>query len=158
MKTELPEAELVRRTFTIREMDIPIETRLTKKGLLRWLALSLGLLSEKESRQTVLEVLDAILTLCIGKGKTPTTEDIMEYIKKKTGQGISSKLTRYHLGKLIELKLIRRKKNQYSINNAPEANKYDLKASFQHWVTKDIQETLSYTENVMQQLGKAYKK
>ena len=41
---ELPEAGLVRKTITLREMDLPPEVKLTKKSLLRWFALSTGLI------------------------------------------------------------------------------------------------------------------
>ncbi|MDZ4256463.1 MAG: hypothetical protein U1C71_02570, partial [archaeon] len=59
-KIRLPEADLVRRTFTIKEVDLPPQVRMTKRGLLRWFALASGLLSEQESRQTILDVMDAL--------------------------------------------------------------------------------------------------
>lgn len=52
-KTQLPEAELVRRTFTVKEIDLPPHVRMTKRSLLRWFALASGWISEQESRQTI---------------------------------------------------------------------------------------------------------
>ncbi|HIH21332.1 MAG TPA: hypothetical protein HA222_01560, partial [Candidatus Diapherotrites archaeon] len=44
-KTEFPEAELVRRVFVVREMDLPPQVLLTKRSLLRWFALASGMIS-----------------------------------------------------------------------------------------------------------------
>jgi hypothetical protein len=41
-----PESDFVRKTFTFRRMDLPPQVLLTKKSLLRWIALSMGLISE----------------------------------------------------------------------------------------------------------------
>jgi len=56
----VPESEFVRKTFTIKRMDLPPSVQLTKRSLLRWFALSFGLISECESRDTVFNVLVAV--------------------------------------------------------------------------------------------------
>lgn len=155
---EMPESGLVRRTFTIREMDLPPEVKLTKRSLLRWFALSSGFISEKESRQTVLDILDALFYFQLELKDAPTTIDIQEHLKKKTGKTVSEKLIRYHLNRLIELNFLQRKKTKYCFNNAPESDKNDLRASFNHWVSKDILKTVNYIETVLDQLASHYKK
>ena len=158
MAQQIPEAELIRNTYIIREMDIPPQVKLTKRSLLRWLALSLGLISENESRSTVLDVLDALFYFQFAKAQNPTTEELQSYVREKFSREISEKLMRYHLNRLIALKLLLRRKSRYVFNNSPYAEKQDIKAAFDHWFagslsrcTKDIGETL-------QKLALSYKK
>ena len=154
---ELPEANLVRKTFTIREMDFPPDVKLTKKSLLRWFALATGLISEKESRTTFLDVLDALFYLQLSRKLKPTTQDIQKIIKDKKKKEVSEKLVRYHLKRLIDIDFLRRKKNRYVFNNAPDAELKDLKAAYQHWVSKNVAKTLINTEKVLEQLSDKYK-
>ena len=154
---ELPEAGLVRKTITLREMDLPPEVKLTKKSLLRWFALSTGLISEKESRTTGLDILDALFYLQLSKNRQPTTQDIQQLIKSKRGREVSEKLIRYHLKRLIDLGFLRRKKNKYLFNNAPEGEMTDLRSSYQHWVSKNVLRSLENTEKVLEQLSKKYR-
>lgn len=158
MKKELPEAELVRKTFLIREMDLPPNIKLTKRSLLRWFALSFGLISENESRTTMLEVLDSLFYLTLSKKIAPTTLEIQKLIKSKYKKDISEKLLRYHLNRMKELDLLQRKKNRYSFNPAPFAERDDLKASFNHHITKNISNTLSNLEEAFHQISLSYKK
>ena len=154
---ELPEAGLVRKTITLREMDLPPEVKLTKKSLLRWFALSTGLITEKESRTTGLDVLDALFYLQLSKKKKPTTLEIQQLIKTKRSREVSEKLIRYHLKRLIDLGFLRRKKNKYLFNNAPEGDLADLKSSYNHWVSQNVVKSLQNTEKVLDQLSKKYK-
>lgn len=153
---EFPETGFIRRTYTVREMDFPPEVKLTKKSLLRWFALASGLISGKESRTTALDVLDALFYFQLKKKVNPTTLDIQKLIKDKKGKEVSEKLIRYHLNKLIEINFLRRKKNKYLFNNAPEAEPKDLKASYNHWITEHVSRTLKNTEKVLEQLSKKY--
>jgi hypothetical protein len=154
---ELPEAGLVRKTITLREMDLPPEVKLTKKSLLRWFALSTGLITEKESRTTGLDVLDALFFLQLSKNKKPSTLEIQQLIKSKRGREVSEKLIRYHLKRLIDLGFLRRKKNKYLFNNAPEGDHTDLKSAYNHWVSQNVAKSLQNTEKVLDQLAKKYK-
>ena len=154
---ELPEAGLVRKTITLREMDLPPEVKLTKKSLLRWFALSTGLISEKESRTTGLDILDALFYLQLSKNKQPTTLEVQQLIKSKRGREVSEKLIRYHLKRLIDLGFLRRKKNKYLFNNAPEGETADLRSGYQHWVSKNVLRSLENTEKVLEQLSKKYR-
>ncbi len=155
--SELPESCLVRKTFIIKSMDFPPNVKLTKRSMLRWFALSFGLLSEKESRTTVLDVLDALFYLNFSK-TLPTVPNIQSYIKKKNSKKISEKLLRYHLNRMKEFDLLVRKKQAYLFNPAPFAERDDLKASFNHYVTKNLIQTLNNLEDVFGQLSLSYKK
>ncbi len=154
---ELPESNLIRKTFTVREMDLPPEIQLTKKSLLRWFALASGLISEKESRTTVLDILDALFVLNLGQKIEPTTLEIQKFIKDKTGKAVGEKLIRYHLKRLLDINFLRRKKNKfYSFNNSPESHARDLKASYNYWVTQATKKSMDNTERVLDLLSKQY--
>jgi hypothetical protein len=155
--SELPESSLVRKTFVIRTMDFPPSIKLTRRSLLRWFALAFGLISEKESRTTVLDVLDAVFYLNFSK-ESPTIPAIQSYIKRKHSRKISEKLLRYHLNRMKEFNLLVKRKQAYCFNPAPLAERDDLKASFNYYVTKNITETLANLEEVFSILCASYKK
>ncbi len=154
----LPESELVRKTFTIKRMDLPPSVQLTRRSLLRWFALSFGLISEKESRDTVLLVLDSLFFFLLKKGKNPATFDIQERIKSKYGRAVSEKLLRYHLNRLISLDLLKRKQNRYLLNSAPYAEKGNVVESFSHWVKRPVNDSLDDIARVLGTLSDSYKR
>ena len=153
---ELPEAELVRGSITLKTMDLPPEVTLTKRSLLRWFALSSGLITERESRSTILEVLDTLFYFHFNKKENPSTKEIQTHLEQK-GNGISEKLLRYHLKRLVELKLIRRKNTKYMINNAPQGGQDDIKEAFHYHVTKQVMQTLGNIENALGKLSEQYR-
>jgi len=155
---EHPESHLVRKTFVLRKMDLPPEIFMTKRSLLRWFALSFGLISEKESRSTVIEVLDVLFSSIISKKQNPSTFDLQQAFLEKTGKKISEKLMRYHLNRLIKLNLIYRKLNRYYVNNNPYAEAGNLKESFSYWIKNPINEAMVDLENVLEKIQEGYKK
>ncbi len=153
---EFPETRLVRRSFTIREMDLPPEVQLTRRSMLRWFALSFGLISEKESRSTMIDVLDALFHFQFSKNKDPTAKELAEHVKKKSGKSISEKLLRYHLNRLFALNLIKRKQKKYSFNPSPYADRKDFKASFNYWIREHLEKSLKDIEFAIGKLEKSY--
>ena len=153
-----PESELVRKTFVIKKMDLPPSVQLTKRSLLRWFALSFGLLSEQESRDTVLNVLDALFYFLFSKKRAPSTADIQGYISEKYHKKVIEKLLRYHLNKLIALELLQRKGNRYCLNNAPYAEPNNLQESFNHWVKKPANDAMDDIAKVLAKISDSYKK
>lgn len=156
MGLEFPESELVRNSFTIRAMDLPPNIHLTRRGMLRWFALAFGLISENESRSTVLDVLDSVFYFNFNKKIQPTTIEIQEYLKEKN-KPVSDKLLRYHIKRFIDSGLIQRKKLRYHFMNSPYAEKTDVKAGFNHHVTGKITKTLSEIESVVEKLAENYR-
>ncbi len=155
---EFPESELIRKTFIVREMDLPPNVKLTRRSLLRWFALGFGLISEKESRTTVFEILDALFTLTLSKNQPPTTPEVRAFIKERSKKKVSEKLIRYHLNKLIGLNILQRKKMRYSFNPSPNAEREDLKSAFNFHVTNSLQKTATNLEEVFRSLSESYKK
>jgi hypothetical protein len=78
----IPEAELIKRELVVRNMALTDEVRLTRKSLVRWIALSLGLISPNESRTIAIDVLDVLLKE-FAHGKRPTTKEIYEKVSKE---------------------------------------------------------------------------
>jgi len=153
---ELPEASLVRKSFTFRTMDLPPSVLLTKRSMLRWFALAFGLISQKESRSTALLVLDALFYFLVSKKRHPSSEEIREFIKHNYQVQVSDKLARYHLNKLISTGLLARKKGRYFFNPSPYAERDDLQASFDYWVKKTVQDSLDEIRKVMEKLAESY--
>jgi len=151
-----PESAYARKEFLLRQLDFPPEVKLAKKSLLRWFALALGLISLQESRTSCLEVLDALFSLTLSKKIAPTTLDIQNFIKEKYNKEISEKLIRYHLGKLINIGILERRKNRYFWNDAPNAEKGNLIEAFDYWIGKNIKETLENTKDALKLLVEKY--
>jgi len=155
---QIPESELVRKTFTIKKMDLPPSVQLTKRSLLRWFALSFGLISEQESRDTVLNVLDALFHFLLKKKRNPTTLELQAYIDSKYHKKVSEKLLRYHLNRLIALELIKRKSNRYLLNNSPKGEPNNIVESFNHWVKNPVNQSLDDISAVLSKLSQSYRK
>jgi hypothetical protein len=155
----IPEAELVRKDFTVRQIDFPDSICLTKKSLLRWCALSLGLISKNESRDKAIVILDILFTYLFKEKLNPTTLDIQAELVKKYKIKTSEKLIRYHLNRLIELNIIERKNNKYYINPSTDSeDRKSLSESYKSWVKKQIEIEMTKTATALDKLQKAYEK
>ncbi len=112
----IPESSLIQSEITLRELILPEDVVLARKSLIRWLALSLGLITPNESRQLLLDVFEVLLE-CHIKKETPTTRDIIEKLETKSNEEQNPKAIYYHLLKLKESGLINRKKGRYYLGD-----------------------------------------
>ncbi|MCR4335637.1 MAG: hypothetical protein NUV57_03820 [archaeon] len=156
MGQSFPEAEYVRKSFTIRKMDFPPEVAMTKRSLLRWFALSFGLISEKESRSTILNILDGFFYFQVSKKYAPTTYELLDRLKEQDKK-IDEKLLRYHLKRLIDVGLIERNKGKLSFVNDPTADKNDIVKGFQYNIGKPVQESVASISIALEKLNEKYK-
>lgn len=153
----IPEAELIRNEFIVREIDFPETVSLTKKSLLRWCCLSLGLISKNESRDKAFAIFDLLFEFLYSKKENPTTLEIKSELEKKYKIETSEKLIRYHLNRLIELKILFRKNNKYFINPSPNSEKRkSLAESYKAWVQKQIEKELDNTAKALEKLQQKY--
>lgn len=106
-----PESKFIKSEIIVREMALSDDAKLTKKSLIRWIALSLGLITQNESRTIVFDVLEALMNFHIKKIQ-PSTQEIIEEIKY-SGANADEKSIYYHLLKMKEMGLIQRKKGKY---------------------------------------------
>jgi predicted transcriptional regulator len=122
----IPEAELIKRELVVRNMALSDEVRLTRKSLVRWIALSLGLISPNESRTIVIDVLDVLLRE-FAHGRKPSTKEIHGKVQKMRKDSVSEKTVYYHLQRLSTLGLIQREKGQYFISKEKEGLKESVR-------------------------------
>ncbi len=155
----IPEAELIRKEFIVRQIDLPASVTLTKKSLLRWCCLSLGLISPKETRDKGFLVFDALFTFIFTKKQSPTTLEIKDFIKEKNSIEMSEKLIRYHLNRLIDLGLVKRDGLSYSINPSPTSEqRSSIKESYKAWAKKQLEEEMEKISEALDKLQKSYEK
>ncbi|MCS7109314.1 MAG: hypothetical protein NZ903_00770 [Candidatus Micrarchaeota archaeon] len=102
---ELPESKLIKSELILRDMDLSQEVKMTRKSLVRWLALSLGIISKNESRQSVLNVLEALLYYHLKEKKEPNYQDLVDYFSQNNIQ-MNEKTIRYHLTQLRKMGLL----------------------------------------------------
>ncbi|HZX20144.1 MAG TPA: hypothetical protein VFF13_03970 [archaeon] len=151
-----PEADFVRKSFTIRKMDFPPEVAMTKRSLLRWFALSFGLISPNESRSTVLDVLDGFFFFQVSKNYSPTTYELLDHMKEQQKK-IDEKLLRYHLKRLIDVGLVERRKGKLSFVNSPNADPKDIVSGFNHNIAVPLHESVSNISVALEKLNEKYK-
>jgi Mn-dependent DtxR family transcriptional regulator len=125
----IPESKLIRSELTIRELALPEEVLLARKSLVRWLALSLGLIMPNESRKLLLDILETILEFHI-KGDAPTTKDIIARLEEMTKEKQNPKAVYYHLQRLTKIGVLTRKKGRYSLGNGETKNLNDIFRGF----------------------------
>lgn len=155
MSAEFPESELIRRSFTLRQMDLPSDVLLTKRSLVRWFALSSGLISPKESRFAILDVLDGLFYFQVSKKKFPKISELHSYLvsqKRKIGE----KALRYHLKRLFDLGILEWRGKRISFGVDPQAGKDDLAKGFEYSVSKNVKESLAGLGNCLGEIRKKY--
>ncbi|VVB66162.1 Uncharacterised protein [Candidatus Gugararchaeum adminiculabundum] len=118
LRLMIPEAAYIRKENTVRDMQLPGDVLMTKRSIMRWLALALGLVSPKESRQLMLYVFESLVNFHLKK-KSPDIHEIVAQVKKSTGKKSSeneetlTKAVRYHLNYLQKQGIIEREKGAY---------------------------------------------
>jgi len=153
----LPESELIEGEVLLRDMRLTTDARMTKKSLIRWIALSLGLISPRESRRTILDLLEALFYYQLKKKKDPDVSEIMDYISKKLGgDGGNEKAVRYHLLQLKNSGLIARKKGKYFFTVSPLGEKGDLPATVDFVYKKRAEQSISKTKQALKELSDLY--
>lgn len=110
----LPEAELVMGELVVRKLSLP-DSMMSKRALVRWLALSLGLISESESRQLVLSIFEAVLTLAFKQESFSSTE-LIDIVKKESPDA-QEKAIRYHISQLKKKGILFEKDRKYYLGD-----------------------------------------
>ena len=128
---KMPESQLIREECLVRNLQFNEDVKLTRKALVRWLALSLGLISPNESRMGLLEVLEALLYFHFEKIE-PDIHQILEKVKEIKKEEPNPKAVRYHLLQLKKMGLIEAKKLKYRFVLAPLQENDDLSVALAH--------------------------
>jgi DNA-binding PadR family transcriptional regulator len=121
----IPESRLIRSELTIRELALPDDVLLARKSLIRWLALSLGMILPNESRRLLLDILEVLFEFHV-RNEAPTTKDILARLGEITGGTPNPKAVYYHLQKLKESGVLTRKKGRYCLGDGDGKNLQDV--------------------------------
>ena len=109
---DVNESSLIENELTLRDLRITKEVTETRRSIVRWLALALGIISPGESRLTAVSVLDALLYFQFSEKKDPSVEEMAEYITRSWGE-INEKTLRYHLLQLKKTNVLNNSKGKY---------------------------------------------
>jgi len=112
---EIPESRLIKSEISLREMQLTDDVKMARKSLVRWLALAFGLISPKESRQSILPLFEAILYYHLKEKRDPNYEDITEYLKRE-GIEINEKTIRYHLTQMRKAGILENSRGTYRLS------------------------------------------
>lgn len=121
----IPESRLIKSELTIRELALPDEVLLARKSLIRWVALSLGMILPNESRTLILDIMDVMFEFHV-KGEDPTTKDLVSRLEEKTGEKQNPKAIYYHLQRMKDTGIITRKKGRYRLGDGDGRNLPDI--------------------------------
>lgn len=124
MPLQLNESKFIEREVTFRELRFSNEVSETRRSLVRWLALSLGIINPGESRLSAVSVLDGMLYFQFALKKDPSVEELSEYITKNWGD-INEKTLRYHLLQLKKAHIVENEKGKYFLYNPGIGDRYD---------------------------------
>ncbi|MBN2478528.1 hypothetical protein JXB01_04535 [Candidatus Micrarchaeota archaeon] len=147
----IPESKFIKNECVFREMGISDEVKLTKKSMVRWLALSLGLISPNESRQLILEILEVLFSAKL-KGRKMTSQEIFEELKKINKSEPNQKAVYYHLLRLKEFGLLNRKNKEYFIGEENQTLSEFLKSLY----TDKMEKSFSNIEGVITHLERSF--
>ncbi|MCL4381010.1 MAG: hypothetical protein M1331_03055 [Candidatus Marsarchaeota archaeon] len=125
---ELNESKLIESEMTIRLLRLTSESMETRRSIIRWLALSMGIVNPRESRLSAIAVFDSVLYFQFILKKDPDVHEMIEYINK-AWEPINEKTLRYHLLQLKKMKIIKNSKARYSMAGGAE-----LHAAADAWI------------------------
>ncbi len=135
---ELNESKFIEREITLRNMMLTKEVTETRRSLVRWLALALGIINPGESRQSAVAVLDSILYFQFVERKDPSVQELSEYISKNW-EPMNEKTLRYHLLQLSKAKVVSHSKGVYFLSNANPDQKYNEEAWVSEYFNTEVQ-------------------
>ncbi|MDE1824268.1 MAG: hypothetical protein KGI00_00670 [Candidatus Micrarchaeota archaeon] len=121
---ELNEAALIESEFTIRSLRLSKEVMETRRSIIRWLALSLGVINPGESRLSSLSVLDALVYFQFTKNVDPEVAQLVDYIKKNWEE-INEKTLRYHLLRMKKMGIVENSKGRFYFKPPAVGERFD---------------------------------
>lgn len=148
----IPESKLIRSEITLRELVLPEETKLTRKALIRWIALALGLMAPNESRKLLLDILEALFYFHVSR-RQPTTTQILEKMEELSKTKPNSKAVYYHLLNLKNTGLLNRKKGRYYFSEEEGKKLGDIIKQFYE---QKLQQTFTTVEEALTTLETNY--
>lgn len=121
---ELNEATLIESEFTIRNLRLSNEVMETRRSIIRWLALSLGVINPGESRLSSLSVLDALVYFQFTKNVDPEVPQLIEYIGSNW-EPINEKTLRYHLLRMKKMGIVENSRGRFYFTPPAVGERFD---------------------------------
>ncbi|MCW6161040.1 MAG: hypothetical protein LVQ97_02545 [Candidatus Micrarchaeales archaeon] len=134
-------------------MRLTKEVMETRRSMLRWLALSMGIINPGESRLSAIYVLDAMMHFQFAEKKDPSVEEISEYISREWGP-INEKTLRYHLLQLKNSNIATHSKGRYALVHPEYGDRYDENAWISDYFEKEIYPIKEKIASVIKELKK----
>ena len=134
---EINESKLIEHELVIRRLRLPKEVLETRRAIVRWLALSLGIINPGESRQSAIPVLDAMLYFQFSRKSDPSVKDISEYIGR-VWEPINEKTLRYHLLQLKKVNLVGNSKGQYFLIYRGDGERYNESEWINSYINSEV--------------------
>ncbi len=135
---ELNESKFIEREITLRNMMLTKEVIETRRSLVRWLALALGIINPGESRLSAVAVLDAVLYFQFSEKKDPSVQELSAYISKNW-EPMNEKTLRYHLLQLKKASVVDNSKGVYFLANVTGDEKYNEEAWVVNYFNAEVQ-------------------
>lgn len=157
MSSPLPESSLIRQEHIVRDMQLLSDVKLTRRGLIRYLALSLGLISPNESRTLMLDIFEALCGAHFARDE-PDINMLMVRINsvRPADSPAQIKAVRYHLHVLKEKGILARKEGRYKFTLPPMAEKTDLGEALEYVYLTNTKNALEKTKKALQTLEHMY--
>ncbi len=109
----------IRSEWTLREMELPPELLTSRKALVRWVAMALGLLSPNDGREGALYVLEAVFEYEFGRGRAPSFEDIYSFVSRRFlergRKAPTEEAVRHHLRRMMRMGVVERVGGAYRL-------------------------------------------
>ncbi len=149
----IPESRLIRSEMTLRELSLPDDVLLARKSLIRWVALSLGMILPNESRRLLLDILEVLFEFHV-KNEAPTTKDIIAKLEERAKAEQNPKAVYYHLQRLQSSGILTRKKGRYHLG---EGDGKPLREIFRELYAKKADTAFSNIDKALEKLENSYK-
>ena len=152
---EMPETEFIEGALSLRKLRLPSDTQLTKRGLVRWCALSLGLISPGETRLSILSILDSLLYYGF-RNREAQIDELKDYIANKSvfKNEMNEKTLRYHLTQLKKDRLVHGKRGKFALIRNPFSD--EVGEGITYWMDLNSKEIGERIKRGMDYIKKAY--
>ena len=108
--------ELIKNELCFRELSLPGDVRANKKELIKWLALSIGLINSGDKRDGIIDVF-AVLVESLSENLPLTIEELTRRASRRRDKAISEKTAYYHIKRLKDMGLVSKLKGGYILGD-----------------------------------------
>lgn len=148
---ELSESELIEKEVTLRNLRLTKEVLETRRSIVRWLALSLGVLNPGESRLSAVAVLDALLHYGFVERAAPDVGQLMAYIGKNWEE-MNEKTLRYHLLRMKRMGLVESSQGNFYLKPPGTGDGFDAQTWALGLYDKDYREIAAKIGDAVKEL------